>query len=43
MISGCGAVGSALGLGPRGPPFESEYPDEKSEQSLFFRFKELSL
>ena len=32
-LSGCGAVGSALGLGPRGPPFESGYPDMNLEKN----------
>ena len=27
--SGCSSVGRMLGLGPSGPPFESEYPDNE--------------
>ncbi len=34
--SGCGAVGSASGLGPEGPVFESLYPDiRKTDQKRF--------
>ena len=36
-ISGCGAVDSALGLGPRGRRFESFHPDqEKKTVSMVF-------
>ena len=27
ILSGCSSVGRMPGLGPGGPPFESEYPD----------------
>ena len=30
--SGCGAVGSASGLGPEGRTFESCYPDKKLKE-----------
>ena len=32
-ISGCGAVGSASGLGPEGRQFESGHPDLKKSES----------
>ncbi len=38
-------LASALGLGPRGPPFESEYPDKKVDDlfsSTFLLFDSLN-
>jgi hypothetical protein len=34
MLTGCGAVGSAPGLGPGGPQFESAHPDSAGVTQL---------
>jgi hypothetical protein len=38
IVSGCGAVGSASGLGPEGRQFESGHPDKFLAKNLYSNF-----
>ena len=43
MISGCSAVGSALGSGPRGREFKSPHSDQKSTMVLIQNHRVFSI